>query len=87
MEPDNPLLDNYILESSRRDKPKICFIPTAGGDAQWRIDDFYNYFEKKKCTASHLSLFRGETEKIEKFILSQDILYVGGGNTRNLLVL
>ena len=87
MEPDNPLLDNYILKSSGKGKPKVCFIPTAGGDAQWRIDNFYDCFEKKKCAASHLSLFRGETGKIEKLILSQDILYVGGGNTRNMLVL
>lgn len=87
MEPDNPLLDDYILKSAHKRKPKICFIPTAGGDAKWRIDEFYEYFEKKNCIASHLSLFRGETNKIEKFILSQDILYVGGGNTRNMLVL
>ncbi len=87
MESDNSLLDNYILKSPHKRKPKICFIPTAGGDAQRHIDNFYYCFQKKECNASHLSLFRGQTDKIEKFILAQDILYVGGGNTRNMLVL
>jgi dipeptidase E len=44
-------------------------------------------FEKLNCETSHLSLFRGDTPKIEKLILEQDVLYVGGGNTRNLITL
>ena len=34
MEPDNPLLDLYILKQVDKAKPKICFIPTASGDAE-----------------------------------------------------
>lgn len=33
MEPDNPALDDYILEQSNEAKPKICFIGTASGDS------------------------------------------------------
>ncbi len=86
-EPDNPLLDNYILRQSSKANPKICFIGTASGDAESYIQGFYDCFENKVCTPSHLSLFSGHTDKIEEFILDQDILFVGGGNTRNLLVL
>lgn len=86
-EPDNDLLDNYILKASHKDKPKICFLPTASGDAQGYIDGFYNFFKNKNCIPSHLSLFYGQTDKMEKFILAQDILYVGGGNTKNMLLL
>lgn len=86
-EPDNPLLDNYILDQSDKANPKICFIPTASGDAQGYIESYYACFNSKKCLPTHLSLFAGNTDKIEEFILDQDILYVGGGNTRNLLVL
>ena len=39
MEPDNPLLDLYILEQSPKETPKICFIPTASGDADGYIAD------------------------------------------------
>ncbi|MBK9324449.1 MAG: GNAT family N-acetyltransferase [Bdellovibrionaceae bacterium] len=87
MEPRNPLLDLYILKQSGRETPKVCFIGTASGDAQGYIDRFYSSFKKLNCVPTHLSLFRGHTAEIEKFILDQDVLYVGGGNTRNLLTL
>lgn len=87
MEPWNPLLDLYVLKQSGKKTPKICFIGTASGDAQGYIDRFYSSFRKLDCVPSHLSLFRGHTAEIESFILAQDILYVGGGNTRNLLTL
>lgn len=87
MEPDNPLLDLYILEQSPKETPKICFIPTASGDADSYIARFYDFFEQQNCEPTHLSLFKPPTQALEEFVLSQDILYVGGGNTKNLLAL
>ncbi len=31
MEPDNPLLDLYLLKLAAKKKPKVCFVPTAKG--------------------------------------------------------
>ncbi|KQL37323.1 peptidase E [Psychrobacillus sp. FJAT-21963] len=87
MEPENPLLDRYILKQSKKDRPKICFIGTASGDADSYIERFYNFFQNEACEPSHLSLFKPHTRDIKKFILDQDILYVGGGNTKNLMAL
>ncbi|ANU26985.1 peptidase E [Planococcus versutus] len=87
MEPDNPLLDHYILKQANKARPKICFIPTASGDADSYIDKFYDFFNQQDCEPSHLSLFKPHTRNIEAFVLQQDIIYVGGGNTKNLLVL
>lgn len=87
MEPDNPLLDKYILNQSNSTRPKICFIPTASGDADGYIQKFYDAFRNQTCVPSHLSLFRPATTDLEDFVLEQDVLYVGGGNTRNLLIL
>ncbi|MGP4072869.1 Type 1 glutamine amidotransferase-like domain-containing protein [Piscibacillus sp. B03] len=87
MEPDNPLLDLYILNQSDKMTPKICFIPTASGDSENYISRFYNFFEKQNCIPSHLSLFKPPTRDLEDFLLEKDIIYVGGGNTKNLLVL
>ena len=87
MEPDNPLLDLYILKQAKKTTPKICFIPTASGDSDHYISRYYNFFNKQNCKPSHLSLFRSPTRDLEGFILEKDIIYVGGGNTRNLLVL
>ncbi|WML28794.1 Type 1 glutamine amidotransferase-like domain-containing protein [Neobacillus sp. OS1-32] len=87
MEPENPLLDTYILQQSHKPIPKICFLATASGDADGYISNFYRFFERQNCEPSHLSLFRPSTRDLEGFILDKDIIYVGGGNTKNLLVL
>jgi peptidase E len=87
MEPENPLLDRYILQQSKKENPKVCFIGTASGDAEGYIERFYNFFRLEKCEPSHLSLFKPHTRDIKKFIMNQDIIYVGGGNTKNLMAL
>lgn len=87
MEPENPLLDEYLLKQSKSSKPKICFIPTASGDSEDYIKRFYQSFKDHNCISSHLSLFNNIPQDLEDYILDKDILYVGGGNTRNLLVL
>ncbi|MBF6634892.1 MAG: peptidase E [Planococcus sp. (in: Bacteria)] len=87
MEPDNPLLDRYILKQANKPCPKICFIPTASGDADSYIGKFYDFFNQQNCVPSHLSLFKPPTRDLEQYVLDQDIIYVGGGNTKNLLVL
>lgn len=87
MEPENPLLDRYILRQSDKENPKICFVPTASGDAEGYINRFYQFFEKEKCQPSHLSLFKPPSKDLEGFLLEKDIIYVGGGNTKNLIAL
>ncbi|KGR80505.1 Type 1 glutamine amidotransferase-like domain-containing protein [Ureibacillus manganicus] len=87
MEPNNLALDEYILKQSNKKQPKICFIPTASGDAEGYIARFYESFQKLPCEPSHLSLFKPPTRDLEGFVLEKDILYVGGGNTKNLLAL
>ncbi len=87
MEPENPLLDRYILAQSPKEKPEICFVPTASGDSDQAIGKFYDFFEKQSCVPSHLSLFKPPIRDLEAFVLAKDIIYVGGGNTKNLLAL
>ncbi|OAT85374.1 peptidase E [Bacillus sp. MKU004] len=87
MEPENPLLDRYILAQSDKSNPKVCFVPTASGDSDSYTTRFYDFFEKENCQPSHFSLFKPPTRDLEGFLLEKDIIYVGGGNTKNLLVL
>ena len=47
MEPENPLIDDYILVQSDKAKPNICFIGTASGDAESYSDRFYKCFTKR----------------------------------------
>jgi peptidase E len=83
-EPDNPLLDNYILKQSRRSPPRVCFVPTASGDNALYIEHFYRHFDGR-CIPVHLSLFARTVADLTAFLVEQDIVYVGGGNTANLL--
>jgi len=85
VEPTNLLLDRYILSLADKPCPKICFVGTASGDSDSYIEKFYTAYRTLNCTPKHLSLFKPLTLDLKGFILDQDIIYVGGGNTRNLL--
>ncbi|CEG26245.1 peptidase E [Bacillus sp. B-jedd] len=87
MEPENLLLDKYILEQVKNGLPKVCFVPTASGDQTNYIERFYDAFNTLPCQPSHLSLFEPNFTDLEKYVLEHDVIYVGGGNTRNMLVL
>ena len=87
MEPENLSLDRYVLSATGQPKPKACFLPTASGDAQSYIDRFNDSFSSLPCTPTHLSLFKPPTTDLRSFVLEHNVIYVGGGNTRNLLVL
>jgi peptidase E len=87
MEPDNPLLDRFVLSTAAVPKPKICFLGTATGDYQGFIDSFYACFNPQPCIPTHLSLFKPPTRDLRDFVLEQDAIYVGGGNTRAMLAL
>jgi peptidase E len=91
MEPDNPLLDLYFLQTTGKPRPKICLIPTASGDAEEGLERFYTAFAKYSCEPSHLTFFRKPRpgaiplDAIERDLLEQDAIYVGGGSTRSML--
>jgi dipeptidase E len=89
MEPGNPLLDDYVLDLARqrRERPRVCFLPTASGDADHYVVRFYRAFGSDRCEPSHISLFRrdGGTADPARHLLEQDLVYVGGGNVVSML--
>lgn len=84
---DRFLLDRYILAQTRKKKPKVCFVPTASADSSDYTMKFYQAYAQLDCTPSHLSLFNAPTADVRSFLLEKDVIYVGGGNTKNLLAL
>ena len=79
-------IDDYLLRLTGKDDPKVCFVPTASGDADPYIESFLNAFEDRAQT-SILSLFCHDPwgHADPTMLLTQDIVYVGGGSTANLL--
>jgi dipeptidase E len=90
MEPDNPLIDDYVLglarASSRRERPRICLIPTASADDDALIADFERLFSPR-AEPYVLRLFVRTEPDLRRFVLGHDAVYVTGGNTANLLAL
>jgi peptidase E len=86
-QPDNLLLDEYLLLQTNLSKPKVLFLPTAGGDHQEYIDKFYSAYKKFNCIPSHLSLSKEKISqsKLENIVLSQDLIFVGGGSPKFLM--
>ncbi|MGQ0511866.1 MAG: Type 1 glutamine amidotransferase-like domain-containing protein [Betaproteobacteria bacterium] len=84
-------IDRYLLSLANSDKPRVCFVPTPSGDLPEHLDKFYEAYPTALCDPSHLSFFRKPSEKsiaLEKFeehVLSQDIVFIGGGNTKSAL--
>jgi dipeptidase E len=91
MEPSNPALDRYILDlgRARRFEPRVCLLPTAGGDSEEQIFRFYAAFSDEACEPTHLSLFRlgRRPVSLRSHLLGQDIIYVGGGSMVNMLAI
>lgn len=77
-------IERYIKSQCSKTNPKICFIPTATGDDQGYIDNFYKAFNELECKTSHINFFK-RTVDLKSHILDQDIIYVGGGNTKSML--
>ena len=77
-------IEKYIVSTSNKKSPKVCFIPTASGDNNIYKLNFYRAFSKLNCITSHIDFF-SRTEDLRKNILNQDIIYVGGGNTKSML--
>jgi len=82
---DNLLLVRYFLAQARRRKPKVAFIGAAHGDSDAGRLRFYAGFSQFECRPTHLPLFARTPRDLESFVLEQDAIFVGGGNTKSML--
>jgi len=89
MEPENPALDDYVRTLAPAREPRICLLPTAGGDSEDQIRRFHAAFGEQLCVPTHVSLFRlgSNPVPLRDHLLAQDVIYVGGGSMVNLLAL
>ena len=75
-------LEDHMLEIARG--PRICLVPTAGMENPYGIVDFYERW-RRRADPSHLSFDPYPPADLGAFALSQDVIYVAGGNTANML--
>lgn len=82
-----PLEDHWLRlarETHGHDRPRVCFIGTATGDDHAATDHFHELFGGVAET-THLALFARTVTDVRAFLLAQDAIFVGGGNTASLL--
>jgi len=82
--PNQPIIEKYIIEQSSVYKPNVVFIPTASAEDTAYIVNFYKAFTNLSCTPKHINFFQ-RTPRLDSILNKQDIIYVGGGNTKSML--
>jgi dipeptidase E len=83
MEPRNRSLDRWLLSLTRKRRPRVLFLPTASGDSPPYIARFHRAFPN----GAHLELVNRTVRDLRSFVLRHNVVYVGGGNTANMLAI
>ena len=81
---ENLELEKYVVRQSGAENPRVAFIPAASGEPDHYVASFYSAFLKLGCRPSVLTFFK-RTPDLRSLLLQQDVIYVGGGNTKSLL--
>jgi len=76
-----PRFDDLVLELGG---PRVCFVPTPSGDHM--IARFYESFAYR-AVATHVAFNPWPRADLREHVLSQDAIYVSGGNTANALAI
>jgi len=77
-------LDQYLLDLTGKDRPRVCFLGTASGDSERYAAKFYRAYAPV-AIASDIVLFGAPDTSYVDRLTDQDLVFVGGGNTANLL--
>jgi peptidase E len=79
-------LHQFMLDLTGQARPRICMLATASGESASGLANYYATFARR-ADPTHLDLFGRTVEDIEGFLLEQDVIYVAGGNTANMLAI
>jgi dipeptidase E len=77
-------LEELLLGLAQSSRPAVCYVGTASAHEPERVERFYDAFRGRRCTPTHLELF-GMPDEPAAHVARQDVVYVGGGNTANML--
>ena len=83
---ENLELERYIIQQTGSAEPRVAFVPTASGEPDHYVTSFYAAFLRLGAKPSVLTLFK-RIPDLRSFLLNQDVIYVGGGNTKTMLAI
>ena len=81
-------LEEYMISLANTRCPAVCFVGTAKGDNTGWVEGFYMHYARlyPECKVTHLPLF-GQKGDMAEIIKRNDIFFIGGGSTTNMLLL
>jgi dipeptidase E len=85
--PEDLPFDRYVLDLTGKSNPKVCFVPTASGDSLEYALRFHSCMVHHGVTPSVLRLIYPDRADLRSHVMEHDVIYVGGGNTKNLIAL
>jgi peptidase E len=74
-----------VFALARRPRPRVCYVGTASGDPESALLRAYRAFAPLECEITDLSFFERTVADLAAFVREQDVFWVGGGSTANLL--
>lgn len=85
--PTSALVDYALSLTGKAEPARMCYIPTATGDAQQAIDGCTNAFAgRADISLSILRLFmQPNVPDVREHLLSQDVILVEGGSVVNMM--
>jgi peptidase E len=83
-DPENPAAERYMLRLTGKRRPSVCFLPTASAEPADYIATFCEAFSRLGARPTVLRFFT-RTPDLRATLLNQDLIYVGGGNTKSML--
>jgi peptidase E len=83
-EEQNDRLARYVVGLTRKAQPRLLLVPTASADDASGIVRFYERFAGV-AEVAHLPFFPWPPAGLRELVLRQDAVFVGGGNTANML--
>jgi peptidase E len=77
----------YVASLVDRVRPKVCLLPTATSAVPVSVMRFLALFPTDRFELTFLDLYERDERNLRDVLLSQDIVFVGGGSTANLLAI
>src|SRR5215813_13775280 len=85
-----PRFFEYVASLTGKEMPRLCYLPTATGDSEQSIINWYEACAKFKVRPFYQKMFISsydQQQTFEEVLLSMDGIIVGGGNTLNMMAI
>jgi peptidase E len=80
-------MEQYLLAATGKRKPRVCFVPTASADPPGYVASVQAAFGLFDAKVDPLYLLKPNTSDVDRFLSKYDLIFISGGNTRNMLAL